>query len=590
MGEFRKEVIYNKGKQEGAPEMKRRFLCVVIAVCFMMAVLSGCGNTQSTEPADSDKTEEALSSEEVFDDAANGEGEEAATPAVPIAVTIEDVTNTLTEELGYEVYEYPKFYLDEEDKNAYPELSKAFESYNSEIDSRKEAVLKQLEKDYEEAAENSGDADAWHEMSIETTARALRADSNVVSFLCEYDAALGGAHPYSYVYGMNYDAKTGKKLTLGDVVKDKDAFVELVSEAFDRDYSEAEYGELTNGGEALKECDFDSEDEILWTIDPISVTIYFATYSLGSYAQGEQAVSIYFDQAPEIFDEHYMTACEDYALPVTYRKPLGILTASGEREKICIEMDYTEYEEYETYKTVYIIGDTQIESSWECYDTDPYLVHVNGKNYIYAFQGGENDRTYLSVVDIDSKSLDNEQNIDACLKEDCESNDTEDFYELIVRSVAFTNPSKFKIGIGVDVIGTYYVYPNCSVGSGGYPVTDDTLYASGSNFAFRALKDIECDTVNRAGNVNGKAIIPAGSYLAVVRTDGVTIADLQIIDISYIENPGEDEWEHHLTENIEKIADPDGIFYRVTVDRSDYPYTVNGEAEDSLFGEIMYAG
>ncbi len=588
--------------------MKRRFLCVVMAVCLMTAVLSGCGNMQSAEPADSDKTEEAISSEEVSaekteeaanseelpDETTNGEGEEAAMPAVPIAVTIEDVTDILTEERGCEIYEYPKFYLSEEDKNAYPELSKVFESYNSEMDSQKEAVLEQLEKNYKEATENSGDADAWHEMSIEITARALRADSNVVSLLCEYDAALGGAHPYSYVYGMNYDAKTGKKLTLGDVVKERDAFIKLVSDAFVEAYSDTDgYDTLKNAGEALQECDFDSDEGILWSIDPMGVTAYFEPYRLGTYAHGEQAVTIYFDEAPEVFEERYTMACEDYVLPISERKPLSIPSASGGREEISVELvDSNEYDVdyFGAYKMVYTIGDTTLKAEWNCFGATAYLVHVNGKNYIYAFQGGENDWTYLSVVDTEEKVLDDEQNVEACLKEEYESNDTEDSYECIVRSVAFTNPSEFKIGFGVDVIGTYHVYLNCSVGSNGYPVTDDTLYASGSHFAFRALKDIECDTVDRAGNGNGKAIIPAGSYLAVVRTDGVTIADLQIIDISYIENPGEDEWEHHLTENIEKIADPDGTFYRVTVDRSDYPYKVNGEAENSLFGEIMYAG
>ena len=572
--------------------MKRRIFCFVMAIG-LAAMLSACQSNQKAESIRPDRTEETTGFEESSDDGnvdrnvdGNVDGNENVEQVVPISVTIEHVNDTLLEESGFEIYRYPKFYLDEEDKNAYPELSKVFESYNSEMDSQKEALLEQLEKDYEEAAENSGDADAWHEMSIETTARTLRADSNVVSFLCEYDAALGGAHPYSYVYGMNYDAKTGKKLTLGDVVKDKDAFVELVSEAFDKDYSEEEYGELTNGGEALKECDFNSEDEVLWTIDPISVTIYFATYNLGTYVQGEQAVSIYFDQAPEIFDEHYMTACEDYALPVTYRKPLSILTDSGEREKICMEMDYTEYEEYETYKTVYIIGDTQIESLWECYDTDPYLVHVNGKNYIYAFQSAEGDWGYLSVVDADNKSLDDEKNTVVRLKIYSEYNDAQERYEYIQGGEEFTDPSQFTLRNEVDVLGTYDAYKNYHVGSDGYPVTDDALYLSGTDTAFRAIKDIECDTVDQKGNVTGKAVIPEGSYLAVVRTDGDSMADIQIIDPSCIVIPRDTAWTvYYLSRDMEELFDPNGTIYRVTVDKSEFK--VNGEDETSLFEGIL---
>lgn len=569
--------------------MKRRIFCFVMVVG-LAVMLSACQSNQEAESSSPDRTEEPMGFKGSSNDG-SGEGNEKAGQVVPISVTIEHITDTLLEESGREIYRYPKFYLDEEDKVTYPELSKVFESYNSEIDSQKETVLERLKEDYEAAAETSGETDAWHQMSMETVATVLRADSNVVSFLCEYNAALGGAHPYSYVYGMNYDTKTGKELTLGDVVKDKDAFIELVSEAFDRDYSEAEYGELTNGGEALKECDFDSEDEILWSIDPACVTVYFATYTLGTYVQGEQAVSIYFDQAPEIFDEHYTAACEDYALPITYRKPLSILTASGEREKICIEMDDIDDE---MCRTIYLIGDTQIESQWECYDTDPYLVHVNGKNYIYAFQSAEGDWGYLSVVDADNKSLDDEKNLGVRLKIYSEYNDAQEQYEYIQGSEAFTDPSQFTLRDRVVVLGTYEACKNYHVGSDGYPVSDDELYTSECTTAFKTRKGFECDTVDKEGNVTGKATIPAYSYLVVVRTDGDSIADLQIVDSVFIDNsradPDNEEWSlNFLTENIEEVVNMDNPLYRVTIDTSEFPQKVNGENSDDLFEGVVYS-
>lgn len=571
--------------------MKRRFVCVMMTACLMVVVLSGCRNKQIAESVGSDRTEEAINSEEVSNDnaAVSGENDEAEAEVVPLAVTIEHVTDTISEERGYETYTYPRFYLDEEDQTNYPELSKAFESHNSKAESEKKAALEELKGDYEAVIEIYADDESWHEMTSETTAVALRADSNVVSILCEYYEYRGTAHGYYYAYGVNYDTKTGKELTLGDVVKDKDAFIELVSDAFIKSYSNTDgYDTLLNAGEALKKCDFDSEEGILWTIDPTSINVYFEPEHLGSYAHGEQVVSVYFDDAPKIFDERYITACEDYVLPVTNRKPLSILSAFGEREEIRVDLDDADYD---SYKVVYTIGDTKLESQWDCYSADAYLVHVDGKNYIYAFQRTDNDYTYLSVVDADNRSLDDEKNIGACLKGYYKENNAQNSYESIQGSISFTNPAEFMLGFRVDVLGTYYVYRNCRTGSDGYPVSDDKLYTSGSETAFRALKEIKCDTVDQEGNVTGKATIPVGSFLVVVRTDGESIADMQIIDASFIENPEDEEWPvYHLTEDIGDIVDMDGTIYRVMTDKSCFPHTVNGEDEYNLFEGVMYSG
>ena len=54
---------------------------------------------------------------------------------------------------------------------------------------------------------------------------------------------------------------------------------------------------------------------------------------------------------------------------------------------------------------------------------------------------------------------------------------------------------------------------------------------------------------------------------------------------------GEDEWKtYHLKHSMSQIADTGKTMYRVTVDKSNYPYKANGVNEDELFSNIMYAG
>ncbi len=569
--------------------MKRRIFCIMIAAV-LAAMLSACQSEQKAESLGLSTAGQSVTQENAGE---TKEGDDAQTGVVPVSVTVEHVENTVFEDSGYEVYKYPKFYLSEADKAGYPALSKALESYNSEQESKTDLVLEELKENYEEI--DTG-ADTWYVMSVETTATAVRADSNVVSFLCEYYTYIGGAHDYCYAYGVNYDSKTGKELTLGDVVKDKDAFIELVSEAFDEKYSDISmYGELTNAGEALEECDFDSDEGILWTIDPVCVSLYFEPYNLGTYAQGEQVVSIYFDDAPEVFDEHYTTACDDYVLPITDRKPLGILSSSGEREEISAEMDYAVSNEFDIHKVAYTIGDTRLLSSEDfIYDVNAFLVHADGKNYIYAFQGTIGDSTYLSVVDADNKCFVSEAEMVVSLKRDYHSDDTQDGYVSVEGNTAFTDPSQFALVSRLELLGTYSAYRSYHVGTDGRPVSDDELYTAAVTTAFKTRVDFECDTVDKDGNATGKATIPADSYLVVVRTDGDSVADLQIVDSRFIDNswsdPDNEEWSlNSLTENIEKVVDMDKPLYRVQVDTSEFSQMVNGESLNDIFVGISYS-
>lgn len=83
--------------------------------------------------------------------------------------------------------------------------------------------------------------------------------------------------------------------------------------------------------------------------------------------------------------------------------------------------------------------------------------------------------------------------------------------------------------------------------------------------------------------MTGKATIPAGSFLAVVRTDAENIADIQIVDSSYVEKLGYSDWTTYLlTMDIEEIMDMEKTIYRVTTDNH-YPFKVNGEDEESIF-------
>ena len=582
--------------------MNKRLLFLALSAGLIAAAFTGCSKQQTAESTAADSTTEAgdqstAESDKAEESSAAEEQTEAA-GVKPVAVRIEQVTNSAMEANGDNVnttaaeYAYPRLYLDAESASEYPELAKAFEAYNSKNDADKDSVLAGLKSEYDEIKEfNTDDSSMYITETLE--GRILRADSNVVSMLVDYTDFHGGAHGYYYTYGVSFDVRTGKELCLGDVVKDKDAFIKLVSDKFLEKYTkDPDYSSLTDAGEELKSYDFNSNESLLWSIDPEGVTVYFAPYTLGAYALGAQDISVYFDEAPEVFNEQYTESCADYIMPLNDYKSVSIDVGSGNRETVSATLKAGDNAQYGLYQPTYSIGNLDINGEWECYSMESYLVRNNGRYYIYSFQSSDDDMVFLSVVDLANKSLDSSRNdllrINTYYSSDY-SNSDESIW--LKGCEAFTNPKHFVLATSLDAIGTYSGYRSYHAGDDGYPVADEDYYTSESEFAFKAVKDLELDVVDEGGKLTGKENVSAGTYLAVVRTDGKSFADIQAVDESEIEVYGESDWKtYHLNHSMSQLADTGKTMYRVTVDKSEYPYRVNGVNEDELFSNIMYAG
>lgn len=581
--------------------MRKRLLPMVLCAGIIAAAFSGCSKQQTAESTAADSTAEAADQSTAGTDEAGESGaaeEQTETNGVsPVAVRIEQVTATVSEDKGNNIsrteaqYEYPRLYLDDAAAEEYPELNKALEAYNSKKDTDKDSVLAELKSEFDEIKEGL-DADSTMYISENIKGRILRADSNVVSMLIDYSDFHGGAHGYYYTCGVNFDTQTGKELCLGDVVKDKDAFVKLVSDKFFEKYTKnPDYIGMTDAGEELKGYDFNSNESIQWSIDPECVTVYFAPYTLGSFAQGAQDISIYFDEAPEVFNEQYTRACDNYIMPLDENKSVSIDVGSGKRETVAASLKSGDYAEYDMYQPCYSIGNIDINDEWECYSMDSYLVHSDDKYYIYSFQYSDDDAVTLNVVDLANKSLDSSRS--ALMDENYyySSDYSDDRTSVWVRGrKALTNPKHMVFSSSLDVLGTYSGYRNYHVGDDGYPEADESFYTSRSETAFAAAKDLELDKVDADGKTAGKENVPAGTCFAVVRTDGESYADIQAVDASEVETSGEGEWKsYHLNRSMDEIADTGKTMYRITIDKSTFPYKANGVNEDELFSGIMYA-
>lgn len=478
--------------------------------------------------------------------------------------------------------------LDAETVKQYPALQRALVQAAKDENAHAQKSIAELSTEYQELTADWSEYEGH--MSESVKPHVMRADSRIVSVLCNFEDYHGGAHGYYYSYGLNYDVASGRELKLSDVVSKKDKFIELVRDKFEEKYANDSYM-LTNAGEYLATLGDEEYASTPWIMDSESITLFFAPYVLGTYADGAQEVSIYFDEAPELFTAQYLDTCAEYVIPLLPARSYEANAGDGKRVAVDVDFDYND--EYGSYAREYVIGNTRIRPEGYSYSSDSYIVVAGGKHYLYTFSSAENDYSMLEVVDVDTKSLDESRTENAGLGGvDYSWNEGDDYDESCLRGPAFTDPSDISLSRRLEVLGTTNGYRSCHVGADGYPAANDELYTILTSFAIRAKKDLKLDVVDASGKKTGTKTVPAGTYLFDMRTDGESFVDLQTIDASALGINDESEWKYfQIADRSTNHIDLTKPIYRVHVDHSDgWPHHVNGVEEDSLFEGIMYAG
>lgn len=478
--------------------------------------------------------------------------------------------------------------LDAETAKQYPALQRALVQAAKDETAHAQKSIAELSTEYQELTADWSEYEGH--MSESVKPHVMRADSRIVSVLCNFEDYHGGAHGYYYSYGLNYDVASGRELKLSDVVSKKDKFIELVRDKFEEKYANDTYM-LTNAGEYLATLGDEEYASTPWIMDSESITLFFAPYVLGTYADGAQEVSIYFDEAPELFAAKYLDTCAEYVIPLLPARSYEVNAGDGKRVAVDVGFDYND--EYGSYTREYAIGNARIRPESYSYSSDSYIVVAGGKHYIYTFASAENDYSMLEVVDVDTKSLDESRTENAGLGGvDYTWNEGDDYDESCLRGPAFTDPSDVALSRRLEVLGTTNGYRSCHVGADGYPAANDELYTIITSFAIRAKKDLKLDVVDASGKKTGTKTVPAGTYLFDMRTDGESFVDLQTIDASALGINDESEWKYfQIADRSTDHIDLTKPIYRVHIDHSDgWPFHVNGVEEDSLFEGIMYAG
>ena len=181
--------------------MKRLFtLCLAMVMALSLAA---CGNsktpTTSSTPADA-SVEPTSAGHPAFHAGSNSKQD----------LTAKDGTTVLvSKSTAYDIV-YPE--ASDAQKAIQKDLEQVVTDFHKEANKQEEDA----QTYYQEFLKSGGKKEAFTPYTFELTCKPLRADNNIVSILFFSYAYCGGAHGSLTTFARNYDAKTGKVLTMKD--------------------------------------------------------------------------------------------------------------------------------------------------------------------------------------------------------------------------------------------------------------------------------------------------------------------------------------------------------------------------------------
>jgi len=443
--------------------------------------------------------------------------------------------------------------LSEENEKVFPELNKVFSKQNDGALKNAKSTMYEL---IDAAKDLSGDN--FNPLYLEGTSKIYiqRADTRIVSYLEDEFVYSGGVHPDYYYRTSNFDTKTGKELSLTDVMSSIKELPDILkSEIVSKyDYIKFDNNQLL---EILKGY---SADDYKWTIDYQGITFWFSPYDIASYMAGPLSAKLYFNEHQNIIRDEYKKAPSDaYGMMLPFRQKMDFDLDLTDNKSDYIEIDIKS-DQYGNYSmlSVTVNGKTVTDETNYAYDFDVYLVHIGNKCYIYSDSWSDNDYHMFSTWDINGdypkvvQELYSTKLSELFVEEGAEDG--------TVYTEVFSNPEFFKLEKRIEIMGTRGIWANFRINEkNGMPEITDDYYTfnEGHNVVLKTPLDVDV-IPNMDKHKLGK-----GMHLTPTRTDGETYVDL-------------------MTE--------DGWTVRVEIDISDWPRTVNGIPEDECFEELFYAG
>ncbi len=156
--------------------------------------------------------------------------------------------------------------------------------------------------DYEAVRKDMGSlSGCWQ---LETRVDTVHSSAKALTVKVETYAYTGGAHPNSGLSYYTFDRKTGRLLTLDDMVEDTTALLGIVEQAFRQQQRIEPNANLEEEGYFLRDGHFFLPDNVGTTRN--GLIFYYNPYEIAAYAMGPVQVTIPYEKLNGILREQWL--------------------------------------------------------------------------------------------------------------------------------------------------------------------------------------------------------------------------------------------------------------------------------------------
>ena len=310
---------------------KRNLIWLILIIAVLMAV--GCKKNEETKKeAETEEIQETKESKAVKESKVKKEKQEKNSKRPHILL------NEMNEH-AYDSYEGEYLYnlrsikISLKEEEGFDSLRKAIEEYNEKMEEKYAGMKEDMDFFGNQEIENRKDGFNSSILKYIVNTYIMRSDESIVSILNYEEYNYTGAKTMYSRESCNFDTRTGKILSFLDVVKDDESFFEIVDNLAKKDYPESNIKAPSEYAKELKENDY---KDLVWTVSPEGVTVYFDTGTLGSFTDGPQVITICFDEDDALFESKYVNKEKDYVFPILADNMTLHLDTDGDGERIGI--------------------------------------------------------------------------------------------------------------------------------------------------------------------------------------------------------------------------------------------------------------
>ena len=435
--------------------------------------------------------------------------------------------------------------------------SKTYPALNSAIDERNKEVQNLFNtrlSNFKDSIKNDGMKNSKDSLgntiffSINDDAYILRADSKLFSVCDITKLVLDPDSPYLFVETATFDSTTGEELFLSDIVEDDEDFAEAVVDRLYYYYPDADDFLLGTRKDLYEELcdrlDGSSSGPLYFTISNIGVTIYFDGDDIADDPFSIISVCVPFSGYEELFEDDYISVASDY---FSMAVPGGTFYEEDGDIRMMECEEYQNDTDWRTITNIYVgddmtmLGEDPAYSGDDSgsYGADFYLLHKDGKNYVFADQYFDNDYRMVETFTVSGDKVKKAKGM-------------VDYAEPSFRNVFPGTTEDFVMERRTDVMRTTTVANTYTIEKNGllkegrslyhYDATynDDvgtkaeSEYVSEYTHSYVTTKaDVSVKRINSINDSVEKGIdivVPAGHRLQLIATDMKTCAVCSIMD------------------------------------------------------------